>query len=651
MTLNFVEAVRLIKKSGYFQSEWYLQAYPDVALLEIDPAEHYLKYGAALGRDPSEEFDTSFYLETHVEAARSGLNPLLHYVLHGRAMRLARRGKDQDPIRQARSNINTVRTKLTSLGFTDRPLEELDKLLRTSPDAVARAMAAWELALWSMRAKTEDGYCTALGHIAAARLNAPNLDLRCRLATLELLCHHLLAQGAQGEAAYERAALAGEMTPDAMLAWASFQTTLTTKVAWVNEALRQYNIPPVSLRDDEALPAYDRLQSAKPMRAVTDGPKVTVLIAAYDSAATISTSLRSLQEQTWKNLEVIVIDDRSPTDDTCIVVRRFAESDARIRLIEMKTNGGAYVARNHGLDHATGTYVTLHDADDWSHPAKIETQIRYLERMQDVIGCTSEQARATNDLAFTRLNGGGSLINENVSSFMWRREPVREALGYWDTVRFSADNELIRRIRHVFGREAVQRLAGALLSFQRDSHTSVMADDVMGMSGFYHGPRREYRDAQNHFHKSGASLKYDGDPARRPFPVPAMMRPERKSLMADRHFDLVLAGDFRVSDENLATLIEQVRALRAGGQRVGLVEVFLYHNPAAGKLTHMHAHLRAEVDGDMVQVLVHGDKVTCDKLVVVTPGCDLRDNRYAPEVTVRPRQLNEPPSTIPPHGG
>ncbi len=643
MNADADKIVRLVQESRLFQADWYLQQYPDVALLGMSPAEHYLKYGALLERDPSEKFSTKFYLETHEEAERSGLNPLLHYIQHGRAKQLARRGKAQDRSRQAHALVDTIRTKLTSLGFTRQPLEELDRLWRTDPEPAVRAMAAWELALWHMRARTEQGYLAALNHLAFARLDAPDLEFRCKLVPPELLCHHLLAQETQGRAAYERAALVGEVTPSAMLAWINLQTTHTAKIAWLNEVLGQFSIPPVSLSGDMTSTAYDQLQAAQPLPAIVDGPKVTVLIAAYAAAATIATSLRSLQEQTWKNLEIIVIDDASPTDDTSAVVRGFAASDPRVRLIKITNNGGAYRARNCGLDHATGTYVTLHDADDWSHPSKIETQVRYLESTPNVIGCTSEQARATSDLQFTRMSGLGTLIIENVSSFLWRRTPVREVLGYWDTVRFSADSELIRRVQIAFGSSAVKRLKVGPLSFQRDSPTSIMTDDVMGMNGFYYGARKEYFDAQRHFHLSGASLKYDNNPMNRPFPAPTLMHPDRKPTSIEHHFDIVLAGDFRVLDDNLSMLIERIRRLRASAQRVGLVEVFDYHNQGANDLRSMHSALRAEVDGDAVQVLVYGDKATCDELEVTTPNCDLRDNRYTPAIVVRKRDTEFAP--------
>lgn len=58
--------------------------------------------------------------------------------------------------------------------------------------------------------------------------------------------------------------------------------------------------PELSLRPDEDRPAYDRLQAASPVTHVLDGPKVTVLVAAYEAADTLPTTLRSLRRQSWE---------------------------------------------------------------------------------------------------------------------------------------------------------------------------------------------------------------------------------------------------------------------------------------------------------------------------------------------------------------
>lgn len=72
-----------IKASSFFDEKWYCEQYPDVKKSSIDPAEHYLKFGAIEGRNPSDRFDTYFYLCEYPDVAASGQNPLLHYIRYG----------------------------------------------------------------------------------------------------------------------------------------------------------------------------------------------------------------------------------------------------------------------------------------------------------------------------------------------------------------------------------------------------------------------------------------------------------------------------------------------------------------------------------------------------------------------------------------
>lgn len=73
-----------LRGSGLFDAQWYARTYRDVALLGMDPAEHFLRIGAAMGRRPGPAFDTAYYLRSNSDVAASGDNPLLHYLRFGR---------------------------------------------------------------------------------------------------------------------------------------------------------------------------------------------------------------------------------------------------------------------------------------------------------------------------------------------------------------------------------------------------------------------------------------------------------------------------------------------------------------------------------------------------------------------------------------
>lgn len=78
------EDLNTIRHCELFDVDWYVEQYPDVAQGGVDPAMHYLLYGAYEGRDPGPRFDTRYYLSRNADVAESGMNPLLHYIWHGK---------------------------------------------------------------------------------------------------------------------------------------------------------------------------------------------------------------------------------------------------------------------------------------------------------------------------------------------------------------------------------------------------------------------------------------------------------------------------------------------------------------------------------------------------------------------------------------
>ncbi|MCD2183558.1 glycosyltransferase family A protein [Rhizobium sp. GN54] len=618
-----------LRKSGLFSSEWYLEAYPDVAMLGMDSAEHYLRFGAEMGRNPSRNFDTNFYLETYPDVRESGMNPLLHFARIGR-----HEGRLYKKVNlEADASIvkpNHSRQRLTNLGFYDEPVRDLYHALKDSRSAQIRAAAARELSLWSMRLGTPSGYREALKHVRIARFEDVRGGLRKQLATIELMCLYHLGEFEEGRKVFESAAAAGELSADGILAWANFQPDAPSRLAQINSALEHFGIPVVCLNSDERLLPYDRLTIAAPheLATISDGPKVTVLMAVYNAADTIATAIRSLFEQTWKNLEIIVIDDCS-TDETRAIAEDFARDEPRIQVISMPENGGAYIARNRGIEQATGEYVTLHDADDWSHPLKIERQVRFLMENPDRFGCNSQQARSLSDLRFHRWVGVSGFIITNTSSFMFRREPMRNCLGYWDTVRFSADNELIRRAQRVFGEEAVQKLATGPLSFQRDSETSIIADDVLGMSGGMFGARRQYREAQSLWHEKADGLRYDGDKKRSPFPTPAIMR-SGKAGAETRHYQVITVSDFRIPGGSTRSCTEEIWAQANAGMQTAVFPMYQYeYLPVSAAI---QPEIWNAARSDKVDILSYGERATCDLLILRSPAILQHRQRYLPTI-------------------
>lgn len=79
------EHVSILRASQYFDANWYLKTYPDVAMIGLTAEQHYLWLGVRLKRNPSQHFDTEFYNEQNPDVVAAGINPLIHFILRGQA--------------------------------------------------------------------------------------------------------------------------------------------------------------------------------------------------------------------------------------------------------------------------------------------------------------------------------------------------------------------------------------------------------------------------------------------------------------------------------------------------------------------------------------------------------------------------------------
>jgi glycosyltransferase involved in cell wall biosynthesis len=127
--------------------------------------------------------------------------------------------------------------------------------------------------------------------------------------------------------------------------------------------------------------------------ASMNGPRVSIIIPAYNSGAWIAHTLETVRAQTHLDLDVLVIDDGS-TDGTADIVESI--NDPRIRLIR-QSNSGACVARNRGLDEATGQFIQFLDADDLLSANKIERQLQRLAKEPKGTLATCSWARFRNE--------------------------------------------------------------------------------------------------------------------------------------------------------------------------------------------------------------------------------------------------------------
>jgi teichuronic acid biosynthesis glycosyltransferase TuaG len=105
---------------------------------------------------------------------------------------------------------------------------------------------------------------------------------------------------------------------------------------------------------------------------------VSVIIPSFNSEKYISETIQSVQKQTYKNWEIILVDDAS-TDKTVTIINEIMIEENRIQLFTLNTNSGTGMARNFALSKAKGRYISFLDADDVWKPQKLEKQIHFLQ--------------------------------------------------------------------------------------------------------------------------------------------------------------------------------------------------------------------------------------------------------------------------------
>lgn len=531
--------------------------------------------------------------------------------------------------KDAENKLKMYKKYLYDLGFEERALQDLIDMFFTAEDRYMRLALAWELGLYYANRLDTRSASIAIGLLEeAARLNKD--EERKRHITI-LLAESYELTGKHDTAKNLLLALLDEqLHPDIFIGLANTEETPAERLRWINQALEHYNLQPMTLLSDEKLEAYYRLHT-DPIREkeVADGPKVTVIIPAYNAGSGIRVAIESLLEQTWKNMEILVVDDCS-TDDTVETIRGYARIDSRVKLLSTETNSGPYVARNIGLQAATGEFITINDADDWSHPEKIAKQVEHLLAHPEVVANTSAHARLTETLKPYRRGMPGKYIFSNMSSLMFRKNPVVDKVGYWDEVRFAADSEFKNRLTAAFGKEAVVDLDSGPLSFPMQSSDSLTANSTFGYNGFLMGARKEYRESYGFYHERAETLYMPFAPENRLFPVPEPMKPKRHPRGKVRKLDVVIFADFR---EKLSSQLHmQLRVFKDMGMTVGLVQMGTYD---LKKKTALHPTVRETIDGTDIQMLVYGETVACDILLIYNPAIFNEKQNYVPNVSPR----------------
>lgn len=279
------------------------------------------------------------------------------------------------------------------------------------------------------------------------------------------------------------------------------------EVAWlveINEYLKNFGLASLKLVNGANI--LDRLSTDVVLKTA-HGPLVTVIMPAWNAGETLGAAARSILNQTWRTIELIIVDDAS-TDNTWNVAKVLASEDDRVKILKNKINVGPYVSKNIALKSSIGAYVTGHDADDWAHPQRIENHMKevlqsggnlkasvtYMLRI-DPKGYLTKFGLAESAYYFDGVARLASI------SCMFEKNSLLTKLGFWDSVRFGADSEMINRATKCFGDGFSHLKQIGMICLDLD--TSLTNDPVEGISsnnGRLSASRQNYKNSWKNLH-------------------------------------------------------------------------------------------------------------------------------------------------------
>jgi O-antigen biosynthesis protein len=388
-------------------------------------------------------------------------------------------------------------------------------------------------------------------------------------------------------------------------------TSEATWLATLNQMYSAAGLEPLHLDPDATLLPFDRIRVAAPAGLVADGPLVSVVMSTFQPGVEALSAARAILGQTWGNLELLIMDDASgPAYDAALT--ELAGLDERVTVVRAETNGGTYVRRNDALLIARGDYVTIQDSDDWSHPRRLELQVRHLEMHPEAPANLLSTIRVSPELRFSQPRGTGLRLAE--PSLLFRREIVLDRIGFFDSVRRGADSEYRTRIERAFD-VTVPRLAiEAPVMLQRFELASLSGTDFK--SGWTHPARLAYRSAylawQLDILKRGDVPRLDVAPDGRPFPAPPRISGEP---VQPRSFRVVVAGDGRTGVNGESAVLQAT--LRASGLPVG--EVAFLQLSSLRSVNHpvLDPGLQLVLNAGLCGEVLIGDEATADLLVIM----------------------------------
>jgi hypothetical protein len=257
----------------------------------------------------------------------------------------------------------------------------------------------------------------------------------------------------------------------------------------------------------------------------TKDPLVTIVMTSYNSENTIKNSIISVLNQTYKNINLCIVDDKSK-DSTIDIINEFISLDSRVMLIKNMKNIGTYRSKNKALQKlkSNTNFFTFHDSDDWMHPERIKNHVSTHIKNPDCKLSFSNWVRMTDDDMLQTSMDMGHILHQNPCSSFFSPNVVQD-IGYFDNIRAAADTEFFKRAEKFYGSRKIISIP-LPLSIGLRNNTSLTTSGKTGYENGISLPRDIYKESYSVFHEKCIinhkknDLRVGFNPTKRKFSCP-----------------------------------------------------------------------------------------------------------------------------------
>lgn len=409
--------IEIILKSNLFDAEWYKNSYYDLKDKKIDFAKHYIEYGAREGRNPSQHFHTRFYVESNLDIANTDINPLVHYILHGKKEN-RKKWIDFDDQFYARLYPHVVNQGLDPLrhylnigrlegrrAYFDEEwyLEEYPELENLSLSPLEHYITfghhegrhpAFDSEWYSSQYQDAKDFDSPLKHYRAKGRREgrhPAFDAVFYMqvnndlsnSSISPLQHYLQYGRHEGRSpafsrhwylqAY-REIRDNNIDPYRHFVEYGHREGRPLPDPYARERVNKWGEP--NIYYDINVPTY--ISNNIPSHDERFTPLVSIVVPNYNHEAFLIERLESIYNQTYKNFEVILLDDCS-SDASISILNKYSQKypEKTTCLFNEKNSGSVFRQWKKGLSFAKGELVWIAESDDYCDKDFLENLVKF----------------------------------------------------------------------------------------------------------------------------------------------------------------------------------------------------------------------------------------------------------------------------------